>query len=208
MIRSPRSHLGATLVALVAAAAVLAGCGILQKSEAELAAEALQKGVVAQDSGRVDEARVSYFAALSHDPANKLAFYNLGQIARAQQKFSIAEGYYRQAMDLDAKDANVLFGLAYSVMARFAPNYPEAIDLYQKVIAIQPNNAAAHYNLGLVLRATDRAKEAEPEFQRAFQLDPALVIPAAPAATPVPSARPSATPSATPGGTPSATPSR
>lgn len=197
MIRSPQTRFGATLVALVAVAILLAGCGILQKSEADLASEALQKGIVAQNSGKVDEARVSYFAALSHDPRNKLVYYNLGQIAFSQQKWGIAEGYYRQAMEIDAKDAPILFGLAYSVMARQSPNFPEAIDLYRAVIGIQPNNAQAHYNLGLALRATGRNAEADPEFQRAAQLDPGLPVPA-PAATPVPSARPSATPTATP----------
>lgn len=196
----PALRFGSATAALVLAAGLMAGCGIFQKSEADLANEALQRGIAAQDAGKIDEARTQFFAALGHDPTNKFAYYNLGQIARAQQKYAIAEGYYRQALEVDPSDPGIQFGLAYALMAQPVPanqaSYlQEAIELYRKVVATQPNNASAHYNLGIVLRASGQGAAADAEFARAQQLDANLRAPA-PTATQAPPAtnRPSATP--------------
>ena len=68
----------------------------------------------------------------------------------------------------------------------------EAIDLYRKVVAVEPNNAAAHYNLGILLRIQGKTADGDSEIARALQLDPKLPQPPAPTATPKP-----ATPSPT-----------
>jgi tetratricopeptide (TPR) repeat protein len=63
----------------------------------------------------------------------------------------------------------------------------EAIDLYRKDLSFEPNNAAAHYNLGILLRIQGKAAEGEAEIAKAIQLDPKLPQPAPPpTATPTP----------------------
>lgn len=47
------------------------GFSCSKKSEAELANEALQKGIAAQNAGRLAEAEADYREVLVHDPNNK-----------------------------------------------------------------------------------------------------------------------------------------
>jgi tetratricopeptide (TPR) repeat protein len=168
----------------------LAGCGFIggstAKAEADLAADALARGLKAHNAGNFDEATRAYFETLFHDPKNKFAYFDLGQIAQTQKKPQIAEGYYRSALDIDAKFGPALFNLA--IIRNEAGAKTEAIDLYRRDIAADPNNAAAYFNLGLLLRETGSTTEADQMFQKARQLDSKLVPPAASAtARPSPS---------------------
>ncbi|HZP96505.1 MAG TPA: tetratricopeptide repeat protein [Candidatus Limnocylindria bacterium] len=183
---------GRTL-SLVMLAFVLAGCGLIggsgSKSEADLAADALNRGLKAHNAGNYDEATKAYFETLFHDPRNKFAYFNLGQIAQTQKRPQVAEGYYRSALDIDAKFGSALFNLA--IIRNDAGAKQEAVDLYRRDIQADPNNGAAYYNLGLLLRETGSTAEADQMLQRAQQIDPRLVPPPAP--SPTPTARPSAT---------------
>ena len=63
----------------------------------------------------------------------------------------------------------------------------DAIPYFQKAVQADPNNAAAYFNLGLLLRDTGNTTEANQMFQRAQQLDAKLVPPASPSPTTRPS---------------------
>ena len=192
--------MGRLLLALViCVATLLAACG-LSKTPTELAAESLNQGIEAHNAGRTDEAIGLYYLTLSRDPKNMLAFHNLGQIARAQNRPAVAEGYYRQALEVNPNFGPALFGLAVVRSGQGGVQPQEPIELYRKVILIEPNNAAAHYNLGLLLRITGQVAEGEAEIARARQLDPSLSAPGplpTPAATPTPTATPRPSPSPT-----------
>ena len=51
---------------------------VLKKSDADLANEALQQGIAAQNAGRLAEAAADYREVLVHDPNNKYAYFDLG----------------------------------------------------------------------------------------------------------------------------------
>ena len=171
---------------LIAAPFILAlaacGGGTAPTKAADPAADALARGIAAHNANKIDEATKAYFETLSTDPKNKFAFYNLGQIARVQDRLAIAEGYYRSALESDASYGPALFGLG--VVRQAFNAVPEAIDLYRRDIAVEPNNAAAHYNLGILLRIQGKTAEGDAEIARAMQLDPQLPQP--PALTPTP----------------------
>lgn len=173
------------VLAFVLLALTLAGCGGGSKSESDLSSDALNRGLKAHNAGNFDEATQAYFEALSHNPKNQFAYFNLGQIAQTQKKPQIAEGYYRAALDIDAKFGPALFNLA--IIRNDAGAKTEAIDLYRRDIQADPNNGAAYFNLGLILRDTGSGAEANQMFQRAQQLDARLVPPASPSRTPAPS---------------------
>jgi tetratricopeptide (TPR) repeat protein len=176
--------------ALFMLALVLAGCGLGgSKSEQDLSADALNRGLKAHNAGNYDDATQAYFEALSHDPKNKFALFNLGQIAQTQKKPAVAEGYYRSALDIDKSFPAALFNLA--IIRNDLGAKQEAIDLYRRDIQADPNNAAAYFNLGLILRDTGATAEANQMFQKAQQLDPKLVPPASP--SPARTASPSPT---------------
>jgi tetratricopeptide (TPR) repeat protein len=172
---------------LATLAVALAGCGLAggSKSEADLSADALNRGLKAHNAGNYDEATVAYFEALFHDSKNKFAYFNLGQIAQTQKKPAIAEGYYRSALEIDARFGPALFNLA--IIRNDAGARTEAIDLYRRDIQADPNNAAAYFNLGLLLRDTGAGAEENQMFVKAQQLDPKLVPPPSPSRTPSPS---------------------
>ncbi|MDA1052662.1 MAG: tetratricopeptide repeat protein [Planctomycetota bacterium] len=51
-----------------------------------------------------------------------------------------------------------------------------AVEHLQRALAISPNRAEAHYNLGLLLLGQDNAKEASKRFERALELRPNMVL--------------------------------
>ena len=171
---------------LALAACGLGGSGGAAKP-ADPAADALARGIAAHNAGKTDEATKDYFEVLQNDPTNKFAFYNLGQIARVQNKLAIAEGYYRSSLESDPNFGPSLFGLG---VVRQAFSADEAIALYRKDIAVEPNNAAAHYNLWILLRIQGKTAEGDAEIAKGMQLDPKLPLPA-----PLPSPTKSPTPS-------------
>jgi len=58
---------------------------------------------------------------------------------------------------------------------------------------VSPNNAAAHFNLGLLYRQLGQTAEAQTEFATAQRLDPKLIAPN-PSASPNPQATPTRKP--------------
>ena len=168
----------------VIAFATACGVGGTPPKSGDPAAEALDRGIAAHNANRIDEATKDYFEVLFNDPKNKFAFYNLGQIARIQNRLAIAEGYYRSALEVDPNYGPALFGLG--VVRQAFNAVQEAIDLYRKDISVEPNNAAAHYNLGILLRIQGKTAEGDAEIARALQLDPKLSPLPTPSATPKP----------------------
>jgi Flp pilus assembly protein TadD len=68
----------------------------------------------------------------------------------------------------------------------------DAVVLYKQVIAVNANNAAAHFNLGLLYRQLGQTAEAQTELATAQRLDPKLVAPS-PSASPIRQASPTPT---------------
>src|SRR5215813_5005359 len=66
-----------------------------------------------------------------------------------------AEGYRQQAIKLSQKKA-----------------WDEAIANYRQAIALDPNDALTHYNLGLALKYKGNAPQAIEEFQAALRIKP------------------------------------
>jgi tetratricopeptide (TPR) repeat protein len=182
---APLRSAGAVAVFAVGLLAACGGGGTAAPSApADPAGAALARGIAAHNAGKLDEAKQAYYETLFHDPKNKFAFYNLGQIARLSDKPQIAEGYYRSALELDANYGPALFGLG-AVRQQLGAS-TDAIDLYRRDIVVEPTNAAAHFNLGILLRLTGKIAEGDAEIARGMQLDPKLTAP--------PSVRPTPTP--------------
>ena len=180
------------LILCLALALSTSACGAgATKSNSDLAAESLERGLQAHAAGKFDEATVAYFETLAKDPKNVLAFYNLGELSQRQNRLAAADGYYRLALEQDPKMGSALFNLA--IVRGLAGGYEEAASLYRRVIVIDPNYAPAHFNLGLVLRLLGQTAEAQQELAKAQQLDAKLVAPS-PSASPARQASPTPKP--------------
>ena len=163
-----RAALGLACVLLLAAS-----CGGGDKTERELAREALNRGLSEQRAGDVEAAGEAYRDVLRHDPDNAFAFYNLGVLAQADNRLADAEENYRAALNTDPTFARALYNLA-TVRYRLGAKL-ESVDLYQQVTELEPQNASAHLNLAFSLRDLGKEEEAGEEFGTAVQLDPQLV---------------------------------
>lgn len=174
----------AALAVIISAVTLAFGpCGS-SKSDADLAHEALAKGLQAHVDGRYDEAAADYQEVLKHDPRNKFAFYNLGVLDRLAGRNQSAENNYRLALSVDPDFAEALFNLGNLKKEQGANQ--EAIDLFRHVIAVTPNDAGAHLNLAQLLFATGNVIEGNAELKAAADIDPNIV----PKATPTTEAAP------------------
>ena len=57
-----------------------------------------------------------------------------------------------------------------ALAAAAAKDYPAAVPLLQRALALNPNSSAAHYNLGVMLRQAKRTAEAEVHYRQAIAL--------------------------------------
>lgn len=103
---------------------------------------------------------VKYYPLLSGDPHEKAQelFYE-GTEAFKQDALSLAEEKFRQAIDLSPTfaDAYESLGVMLGRMERFQ----EAIELMEKLSAIDPRSVLAHTNMSLYLMRLGRIEEAE-----------------------------------------------
>lgn len=151
--------------------ALSGGGGTATTKAASAGDQFLEQGLAAQTAGRLDEARGLYLKAIEKDPTNKLAYYDLGVIYQQLNAVGDARTNYRKALQIDAKYQPALFNLA---VLETPGNPAEAVSLYQKILAINPNDANVHLNLGLVLKQMGRNGDGDAELARAIQLNPAL----------------------------------
>lgn len=171
--RPPRSPHKATITAAaLALACLVAGCGNDNSSgSASAATVVLDAGLKAQSHGRLVEAVAEYKSVLKLDPHNVYAMYNLGVIAQQSNQIDEAANEYQRALAARPEYVPALYNLA-TIEATPAPK--SAVALYKKVINLQPHDAKAHLNLGLLLVQMGRATQGKAQIAQALRLDPAL----------------------------------
>ena len=91
--------------------------------------------------------------------------------AHRQGRMDDADGLYRQILAVSPEHFDALHMLGVLQAQRL--NFPDAIDLIGRALALRPNEAAAHSNLGNALRGSRRPEEAVASYDRALQIDPA-----------------------------------
>lgn len=126
----------------------------------------------AQHAGRLAEAKREYEHVLDEDEANDDALYGLGLIAQRRGDTKTAERYWLLALI-----ANGNFRPAVSSLAALASrrnNLDEAQWLYGQLAHLDPNDAEAHFQLGLVYLRDGHPATGGLELLKAVKLDPAL----------------------------------
>src|SRR5262249_40034178 len=128
-------------------------------------------GVIAQDTGRLDEAagRVGQAARLAPDNA---VFVNaLGEIDLLLNKPAKAEACFRRALAL-----RPAYQPAHNNPGRLLPargDLAAARDCFAEAGRLNPNYATAHNNLGAVLQSRGEHDAAAAHFRQALALRPA-----------------------------------
>ena len=109
-------------------------------------------------------------AAFRRSPDNWRYFYAAAQAAAAARKPEIALQYFERAREIAPAEAVVLTGLADVYFGR--RQFREAISLLERAIAIDPDMAESHHNLGNALVQTGDTLRARVSFAEAIRLRP------------------------------------
>jgi len=129
-------------------------------------------GVAFNNAGKYREASEAFARSIAVDPENPVAWLNLGTAQALAADYAEAVASLRKAVRLDPTLAigYANLGEIYLRTGRFG----EALEVYSALIALLPDDPAAHYKRGLAyLYLADTAK-AQAEYLRLKTLDPEL----------------------------------
>jgi tetratricopeptide (TPR) repeat protein len=119
--------------------------------------------------GQFDSAIASMREAVRLDPSLAQAHYNLGTILAHEHQFELAVSSYQRALDRGFEDSDVQNNLGFALIkiGRMTEAHPHL----ERAIAIDPNNAKAHFNLGTLFAAVQDERQADEQFRIAARLD-------------------------------------
>ena len=127
-------------------------------------------GTLAQESGRLDEARRLLEQALTLDDRMPELQYGLAAVLQAQGDAAAAVRHYRQAVALLPAYPEAHNNLA--ILLQQAGEIEAARGHYAEALRHRPGYAEAHNNLGTALEAAGRVVEAMAAYRAALKLDP------------------------------------
>ena len=80
-----------------------------------------------------------------------------------------ANAVFQEILRIHPVDVLALNSLAYDELNR--RHLPQALDFFQRALALTPTHASAHFNVGFVFEELGRTQEAELAFKAAIQID-------------------------------------
>jgi Tfp pilus assembly protein PilF len=115
--------------------------------------------------GAPDQAQAMYLEALKLDSSRADACSRLGVLYDQQCKFDEANTWHGNAVAAQPQNPDFRCNAGYSLYLQ--GNLIEAEQSMRKCLALAPDHARGHNNLGMILARTDRSAEALAEFRRA-----------------------------------------
>jgi len=139
----------------------------MAKERAEQA-KSIESNPEAKKQQELNEKNAKEFAGLH-------ALFEQGQALFEQKKYADAAATYEQALAMTKEgDRNqiVVLGRLADTYEK-AHQYDKAVEDYRKALAATPNDAPLHNSLGNALAEMGKIPEAQAEFQKSAELDPA-----------------------------------
>jgi TolB-like protein/Flp pilus assembly protein TadD len=115
--------------------------------------------------------------AVELDPRSAEVWASIGLMEMQQRNTKAAEDALKKAIELNPSYAS---GYLWYASLRSGPPFDDeegALELYRKVLTIDPLSRVAQQNVGAMLMGLGRIDEAEAEFRRALTLDPDYTAP-------------------------------
>lgn len=106
-------------------------------------------------------------------PSDAVVRYELGDVELRMGLFQNAQSSFEASLHMRPNDPDCLLGLASAEIGMKQP--AEAAPILRQYLKIRPQNAAAHYALGYVLRLMQQNVEARTELNLCLKLDPQQV---------------------------------
>ena len=175
--------LPAVLVSVAALAAACSGGGSGNSNSPSSSANALvSQGLKAEKSGHTQQAIDDFKAAAAKNPVSPVADDDLGVIYQQYVKQPTqAASYYNKAILADASYKPALYNLA---ILDTTSSPQDAINLYNQLLKINPNDSNVLYHLGLILFNQGQKTEGQADVQKAVLINPALKSRVPPGVTP------------------------
>ncbi len=143
-------------LALCASTLFMVGC-VSGPSTAEIAAEHFSLGKSYLELGKYQEAADHFEAARRYGETRKASEYELARIYLKTDKASDAIPLFESLLAQDEENTMLLQATAYAYA--LDGDYPKALNLYDKVRALLPDNKDVLYNYGLLLKEAGQAAE-------------------------------------------------
>ena len=125
--------------------------------------------------GRYEEAMdlIALAVALAPDSTQAAELHFLmGETARENGQPETAAEHYVHTLEMDPHHGQTLHWLAMLRLEQ--QRYNEALELFQRLVALHPDDAATYSNMGIALIFLGRNDEALQRFDQALALDPTL----------------------------------
>lgn len=128
----------------------------------------LNLGIALINLDRPDQGWPLVEKAIELEPWDGAVHLSVGQIYQAQGDLAKALEHYRQATRFSPELPEAQ--AAYGSLLLQNEEFLRAVIVYERLIAMLPNDPGAHYNYGLALRGHGRTAEAIEEFETALSL--------------------------------------
>lgn len=135
-----------------------------------LSADYVKQGDVWYAKKQYAEAEQAYLRAVAVNPADAVAFNNLGLVYWVQRRLGEAEVRYRHAIELDGHDATAHFNLG--ILLSEEHRFPEAEREYKRALESRPEDTGIINNLGNVYFNQHRYDDAIRMYEQVLQISP------------------------------------
>jgi len=129
-----------------------------------------ERGVLAEDEGRLGDAADAYGRALALEGASAEVCFNMGNVLLALARTSEAAASFRAAVDLEADYAEAWNNLGAALSELDEP--AAAVEAFACALRAAPGYADPHFNIAEPLTALDRGDEARGHLEAYVRLDP------------------------------------
>lgn len=133
--------------------------------------ELWQRGQRELAAGNATEARERFEELLERYAAESELHLVLGLSALKAQDISAAEAYLSKALELEPEDPEALTLMGW-LQLEVKADPVKAVEAYERVVALKPQVAEAHNNLGVALQRLGDADRATASFSTAIALKP------------------------------------
>jgi tetratricopeptide (TPR) repeat protein len=127
-------------------------------------------GVLAEQSGDIEDAEACYRRAIASDTDYSLPHVRLGYLCFDRKEYENARRHFDAAAAIDPEDHLAQVGLGE--IARWRRDYGEQLERCERAAELSPDDSNVRNQLGTAFDALGRHDEAVAEYERALELDP------------------------------------
>ena len=139
----------------------------LESAAPPLASYHFLLGYVHYLANDLEAALAEFSQALTYDPGSTVIQLRLAMLFEARGEHAKAQAYGDQVLARDPANVPALQLLATVASATGRPE--QAIDYYQRIVKLRPDEGEAYYSLGLVFAGLKRYEEAEAILRRGIE---------------------------------------